>query len=59
MTQEEFWKTIQEQLEIPFDIEDVVNIEPDLLGSLCVDLENGETYTLSFNDTEIDWDDEE
>lgn len=58
MTQKEFWNAIQENLEIPFDIKEVVKIEPDLTGALFFDLEDGSSYTLCFDDTEIGWEDD-
>jgi len=58
MTQEQFWEKIQQHLDIPFDIEDVLNIEADPIGALYFDLKNGDTYSLSFQDTEKLWDDD-
>jgi hypothetical protein len=54
MTEKKFWKMIQEHLEFPFDIEDVVKIEPDLLGGVYIDLQDGVTHTLSFGSTDND-----
>jgi len=58
MTEQQFWEMIQQNLDLPFDIEDVVEIEPDLLGAVHVDTKDGETYILSFI-TEFEDDDDE
>jgi hypothetical protein len=50
---------IQQNLDLPFDIEDVVEIEPDLLGAVHVDTKDDETYTLCFITTDLNDDDDE
>jgi hypothetical protein len=60
MTKKEFWTKVTESLEaeLPFEIENVDNIEADISGCVYVDLKDGSSYSISFSETDVNWDDD-
>lgn len=41
-----FWKLLSNEIELPFDIEEVRQIESNC-GSVWIDLDNGKTFSIS------------
>jgi|688.fasta_scaffold04590_19 hypothetical protein len=58
MTEQIFWDSIKKFLDVPFDIENVVKVECDPTGCIYLDLIDGSTFYLAFNEAENidDWD---
>jgi len=57
MTTQEFWEKIQENLELPFETEEIESIDSDPLGNIYIDLTNGLSYSLSFQEA-VNWNDD-
>lgn len=56
MTEEQFWDFIKKNIEVPFDFKDIDLIEPDLTGSIVIDLKNGTSYAIDLKQI-TDWED--
>jgi len=60
MNEEHFLISILKHLEVPFDYEEVEDIDCDALGNVFIDLKDGTSYSLSFqkmyNDDDYDTD---
>lgn len=53
MENNKFYNLLTQALDIPFDIEDVADVDENC-GTVWIELNNGDVYSLSFMKTEND-----
>lgn len=52
MKEQEFWEALKQQLDIPFDFDDVDLIESDASGTVYIDLKDGTSFYIAIEETD-------